>query len=315
MKIDAEIRALDDRDADGVVALYERAARADPRLGPITLESWRAFTTLPQNSDGRDFRIAEYQGSILGLAESSLKDQGIGKVRFFKIVVDPASRRRGIGSALLRELLAIDAEEDLPLQTLVSQDWSAGLAFVSAFGFRHVESEIHMRCGQLLAPAGPPLPSDVAVARAADAGRHASGIARIHNAAYAADVAFNRMAAEDVEQLFDGYQLWTASAAGSLLGYCQLECQDDYIWLESLAIAPDAQARGIGAALAYQALAASGVSALCPANLNVASVNTAAMRLYQKLGFVARSEIRRYAASRHPLIAAGKGSLPGGTAL
>jgi len=62
------IRPLREADAEAVVALYARAAAVEPRLGPITLAQWQRFTRLPQNQDGRDFRIAVQDGSLVGLA-------------------------------------------------------------------------------------------------------------------------------------------------------------------------------------------------------------------------------------------------------
>ena len=45
---------------------------------------------------------------LVGLAESSHRDQSDRSVRYCKLVVDPEFRRQGIGAALLTELLDID---------------------------------------------------------------------------------------------------------------------------------------------------------------------------------------------------------------
>jgi ribosomal protein S18 acetylase RimI-like enzyme len=107
---------------------------------------------MPQNHKGRDFRVVEQDGGIIGIAESSLRDQGRRKVRFFKIVVDPAARRQGIASSMLAELLAIDESTNcLSLQSLCSPEWPAGLAFLKAFGFTQRRIRTH---ASVLAPYG-----------------------------------------------------------------------------------------------------------------------------------------------------------------
>src|SRR5262245_50639336 len=104
------IRPLRETDAEAVVALYTRAAAVEPRLGPVTLPQWDQFLKLPQNRGGRDFRVAERGGRLVGLAESSLRDHGAHQSRFLKIVVAPEARRRHVGVALFDDVLAIDAE-------------------------------------------------------------------------------------------------------------------------------------------------------------------------------------------------------------
>src|SRR5712691_1915277 len=98
---DTRIRRLRDEDTDDIVALYDRASAVEPGLGPVSRQAWQRFVELPHNQNGRDFRVAEHDGLLVGLAECSLKDQEERKVRFFKIVVDPTTRRRGVASALL----------------------------------------------------------------------------------------------------------------------------------------------------------------------------------------------------------------------
>ena len=147
------IRPLREADAEAVVELYAKAAVVEPRLGPVALPQWDQFLKLPQNRGGRDFRVAERNGRLVGLAESSLRDQGAHQSRFLKIVVAPEMRRRRIGLALFDDIIAIETDPDLIVQTLVSSDWPAGMAFVSAFGFVHLESEIGMKCVEPLQPA------------------------------------------------------------------------------------------------------------------------------------------------------------------
>ena len=67
---DVTIVPLSADDTDGIVALYERAALTEPSLGPVPASSWRRFVSLPQNANGRDFRVASHNQRIVALAES-----------------------------------------------------------------------------------------------------------------------------------------------------------------------------------------------------------------------------------------------------
>jgi len=171
---DTHIRPLRDEDTDDIVALYDRAGAVEPGLGPVPRLQWQRFVELPQNQNGRDFRVAEHDGNLVGLAECHLKDQDGRMVRFFKIVVNPATRRRGIASALLAELLSIDEPSDnLSLQSLCSCDWRAGIAFLNALGFAHIESEISLLCSRLEA-ASAKSPIGTTIDRIAEPARYAA---------------------------------------------------------------------------------------------------------------------------------------------
>jgi GNAT superfamily N-acetyltransferase len=107
-KLDVFVRPLQDADAGDIVVLYDRATATEPTIGPVPRETWERFVRWPQNRNGRDFRVALWDGRLVGLAESSHRDQSDRSVRYCKLVVDPEFRRQGIGAALLTELLDID---------------------------------------------------------------------------------------------------------------------------------------------------------------------------------------------------------------
>jgi ribosomal protein S18 acetylase RimI-like enzyme len=98
--------------------------------------------------------------------------------------------------------------------------------------------------------------------------------------------------------------LWTVSESGRVLAFCHLEPEPELVWLDSIAVDPDCQARGLGKALAYRALEAEGPSPHRPAQLNVSSKNLAALAVYRGLGFAPNSEKRRFAATHADLAAA-----------
>jgi GNAT superfamily N-acetyltransferase len=113
------VRPLTKVDTPSIAALYDRAMAADVGIGPVSPADWDRFVAMPQNLAGRDFRVALAEERLIGLAESSPRDRAGGKVRFFKIVVDPASRRSGLGVALFRELLTLDDDPRTDFHTLV----------------------------------------------------------------------------------------------------------------------------------------------------------------------------------------------------
>jgi mycothiol synthase len=298
------IRRLEDDDAQSIVALYERAASVERGLGPVPLADWLRFTKLPQNNGCRDFRVAEHQDQVIGLAESTLKDQGDREARFFKLVVDPRFRRQGVATVLLAELLAIEGTTtDLSLQTLVSREWSSGVAFVAALGFEHLESEITMRCTHLAGLERVGRAKDATFERVGDVAGFASEIARIHNEAYESDASFRRVSAEEIRLALDDEELWIVQAGGRVVGFCHLQAEAGLVWLESLAVEPASQGLGLGAELVLRALGSSRVSHDRPALLNVSSKNASALALYRRLGFLARHEKLRFSASRSRLLA------------
>jgi mycothiol synthase len=295
------IRPLRADDTADIVALYDRAGSVDPGLGPISEEDWRRFVAAPQNLAGRDFRIAECKGKRLGIAESSLKDQDEGKVRFFKIVVDPSARRSGVASALLAELLAIDANDVLSLQTLCSSKWLGGVAFLETLGFEQIEAEIGMRCVSLTPPSAR-ASREAAISRADDPRQYAAAVARIHNAAFRDDIAFRPFSEEEMRDALEVGELWIATREGRVVGFCRLEPEPTYVWLESVAIDPAEQGQGLGRALVYHALEAHKASSERHAALNVSSANPVAIKIYHQLGFESRSELRRYSTPRDQLV-------------
>ncbi|KWV48862.1 hypothetical protein AS156_17880 [Bradyrhizobium macuxiense] len=297
------IRPLRETDAEAVVALYSKAAAVEPRLGPVTLPQWEQFLKLPQNRGGRDFRVAERNGRLVGLAESSLRDQGAHHSRFLKIVVTPEARRRGIGLALLDHVLAIDADADLLVQTLVSRDWPAGMAFVTIFGFAHIGSEIGMKCVEPLQPARTLAAARATIERAGDVTACAAEVARIHNAAYASDAAFRLYSPEEMAQLLSDSEVWVASEDGQMSGFCLTEPEQNSMWIESVAVDPARQGRGLGQLLVYRVLSAHEVSVEHPCWLNVSSRNAPALKIYRRLGFRPQYETCRFGATRGELIA------------
>ena len=301
---DIAVAALRDGDTDEIVALYDRATVTEQEIGPVPPDVWQRFVRLPQNLDGRDFRVVRDGQRLVAVAESSLRNQGEHAVRFCKFVVDPAYRRRGIATMLLAELLKIDEPGgNLSFQFLASSTWAAALEFLKAFGFSQIESEIRMECSQLRRLSGG-LPSAVSPERVTDPSSHAADVALIHNAAYRDDVAFRPFTAEEMARSLGGCELWIVREGSRVVAFCCLEIGEKSVWLDSIAVAPDYQGRRLGAPLAYRAFQEAKVDADRPALLNVSSRNPRAISLYERLGFSQCSERLRFSIPRNDLAAA-----------
>jgi mycothiol synthase len=112
--------------------LVRRAVLPDESAG--TVESLRA-----QESEERVLLLAEWDGRLAG---SGLADRSDMRMRFGVAPrVLPEFRRRGIGTALLRELEAHACRFDVAeVSALVDDDGSA--AFAKRYGFREVDRQV-----------------------------------------------------------------------------------------------------------------------------------------------------------------------------
>jgi ribosomal protein S18 acetylase RimI-like enzyme len=98
----------------------------------------------------------------------------------------------------------------------------------------------------------------------------------------------------DVE--FDASVFWLAERSGELVG-CALHWESG--WLKDLAVRASERGRGLGAALVQQGLAEFARRGLPRVGLKVDAANpTGAVRLYERLGFVAERKEERWASSR-----------------
>jgi len=102
-------------------------------------------------------------------------------------------------------------------------------------------------------------------------------------------------------RVLENSDVWIAADSGHVVGFCLLEPDPGMVWLESLAIDPAHQGRGLGQVLAHRALEAADIRPERPAALEVSSVNQAAIKVYQRLGFELRRERRRYKRASRPV--------------
>lgn len=301
-----DIRPLRDDDAEAIEALYDACMAVEPSIGPVTAAQWRAFLRLPQFHGGRDFLVAERAGAVVALAESSLRQNDDALSRTVKILVRPDMRRMGLGSRILGRVLA-QAPDDvaLDIHVTIRPDWSAAQSFLAHFGFVEIEREIGMRADTIAMPAG--VVPGLLIERAVDGKTLRAALAELHGAAYAGSVGVAPLVADDIGAWFDTFAVWVARLDGVLAGFALVEQDGDLCWLESLAVAPARQGRGIGARLAAAALEAERSATTRRFGLSVSSHNAGARALYGRLGFRTTSERIRLTASRAMLIEHGIG--------
>ncbi len=295
------IRPLQFNDIGPIVDLYAACMAVERNIGPMSAEGYASWLRLARSGYGRDFIVAMDGSDLIGVAESSLRPGGLQLCRFVKIVVHPARRRRGLGTTLLRAVVDQGpVGPSLLIESLPRPAWEAGLGFVSRFGFNVTEVEIIMRCPVVRPVQGGP--AGLAISRAEN-GVDAKRIADIHNAAYRDEAGFVPSTEAETAEPSEGTRIWTARLNGQVVAFAIVEQEEGLTWLESLAVDPPFQARRIGAALATQALLGEGVGEGRPAGLNVSASNTAARKLYGRLGFEQRFEMPRYGILRDDLLA------------
>lgn len=230
-----------------------------------------------------------------------------------ELVVHPQSRRRGVGTAMVRAALAKTAGR--------SRFWAHGTleparATASALGLAPARELLQMR-RSLQDVAEPAVPDGVRVRTYAGAGDDA-GLLRVNNAAFAwhpeqSDWTEADLAERRSEPWFDPAGLFLAfdDTTGDLLGFHWTKVHPDEPGLGEvyiIAVDPSAQGRGLGQLLTAVGMAslarrlADSADSSAPAAeptvmLYVESDNVAAVRAYERLGFTVHSVDTAYAAS------------------
>ena len=304
---EVSIRAASDADAEAIAAFFAAAHALDPAVGAVSADEWRRFAALPESRGGRDFRLAEAAGAIAGIATPALRDHAAPWVRHFRIVVAPDRRRRGIGSALLRHVAEMDAPADALLQCLCPERWEALAAFLEARGFAAIENELDMVCED----AGrhePRRRHDISVRVSGDAAAAAEALAALHNRAYAGSPAVAPLTAAEMAAALAPALVIVAERRGVPLGFCQIAPAGNAAWIESIAVEPREQGRGIGTLLLQHALAEAARRAGPRVCLAVSDRNAAAYALYRRFGFAVTAKSARYRAGRAMVLAALEGA-------
>jgi mycothiol synthase len=281
-------------DVDDVLALLGAATAAD---GVRPLSEDAELRLQHRTPGGHDVVVRSPEGTLAGYARL---DDGVAE-----LVVHPRFRRRGLGAALLDQVL--DLAGAGPLSIWAHGDLPGSAELLAARGFTRARVLLQMRrdLAGVDADPRPPLPDDVRV-EPFRPGRDEDAWLRVNARAFAWHPEQGRMSRADLElreaePWFDpqGFLMaWRGhpDAGGVLLGshWTKVHPPGDageqavgevYV----LGVDPDAQGMALGRALTDLGLAHLRRLGLGEVLLYVEEDNSAAVRLYEGRGF------RRYA--------------------
>ncbi|HKA67898.1 MAG TPA: mycothiol synthase [Actinomycetes bacterium] len=252
--------------------------------------------------------LAKLDGRIVGYGHLDITDEVEGASA--EVVVDPGNRRRGAGRALVRAML--DASPDRQLRLWAHGDHPAAAALAASLGFERVRSLWQMR--RSLAEPWPDaaLPNGVVV-RIFVPGQDEQNWVALNRRAFADHPEQGKWTIEDLrlrmcEQWFDPAGFFLAERAGRLVGFHWTKIHGGRHGAEHhghepigeiyvIGVDPSEQGSGLGTALSVIGLAHLRDKGLSEAMLYVEESNTAAIRVYEKLGF---SHVDTDVMFRHP---------------
>lgn len=285
--------APDDHDAlRALLAGGDLALQFDKFQGPGGLEHKLADPVLHRDA----LLLAIADGAPAGFAVAWRMPQGAGLWAMMRVGVAPGLRRRGVGTALVREALArLDAgaaREGLPIEVSGSA-WmpnDAAEALAARMGFAHERWFWLMERPRGDAAPAPAWPAGV-VTRTFDGGA-AMGVEwmRIYNESFAGHFRFSAADDEDARFLaadptFRPDGLLLAYRDGACIGFCRCVLHAGRGEIGTLGVAPAARGEGLGRALLRWG--AAWIESACdlPVTLIVDGDNEHALELYRDEGF------------------------------
>ncbi|NUR74134.1 MAG: mycothiol synthase [Hamadaea sp.] len=250
--------------------------------------------------------VHDDEGRLVGYAHVDPTDKVAGPSA--ELVVHPLRRRRGLGRALVTAALAVAAENDPSgrLRLWAHGDHPSAGALAVSLGFTRARVLWQMRRSLFSPVPAAPLPAGVAV-RAFVPGRDDDAWVRVNARAFAGHPEQGRWTIEDLrvrmtERWFDPDGFFVAyreaEPDGELLGFHWTKIHGGHdagvgdhqhepigeVYV--LGVDPVAHGSGLGAALTAVGLAHLRRRGLDQVMLYVDEANTAAVRLYERLGFV-----------------------------
>jgi mycothiol synthase len=268
-----------------------RAATAQDGSAPV---GEHGLTRL--HGEGPHLLERDRGGALTGYAQLERTRHGQWSA---ELAVHPGARRRGVGTTLVRRLLATSGP-GAQLQVWAHGELPGAVALASAFGFRQVRTLWQLRRGLAEPALGPVrLPRGVRL-RGFEVGRDEAEFLRVNNAAFdrhpeQRDWSLDQVRERETEPWFDPQGFLLAiddNADGKLLGYhwTKVHTEPEYVGeVYVLGVDPAAQGRRLGAALTLAGLHYLRERGLDDVLLYVESDNHAAVRVYQKLGFTHRN--------------------------
>jgi mycothiol synthase len=201
----------------------------------------------------------------------------------FELVVDPEHRRRGIGTALTRRVLA---EIGRPVLAWAHGDSPGSRVLAERFGFERARTLLQLRAPVPQEPAAPPVPGF----RGFRPGADDAAWLQLNALAFSSHPEQGALTQADLdarmaEPWFDPESLVLLERDGMLAGSCWLKVEDGIGEFYAVAVHPSAQGAGLGGALVDRGLARLAELGVGTASLYVEGDNERAVRLYRSRGF------------------------------
>lgn len=242
-------------------------------------------------------------GHITGYAHADLRPTDAVVAH---LVVAPASRLHGVGTALLAELDRVRPE--LPLRVWAHGDTPGAQAMAARHGFRRVRELRQLRLVVRDAPLSTPSYPEQTTVRPFVPGVDDEAWVAVNAAAFRHHPEQGRLSVDDLRQRlaqpwFDAAGFFVAERAGGMVGYHWTKTHPSerpgrpepvgevYV----LGVHPDAQGLGLGRALTLTGLLHLRQGGLDEVMLYVESDNLPAIAVYERLGFTTASVDVMYA--------------------
>jgi mycothiol synthase len=203
----------------------------------------------------------------------------------FELVVDPAHRRRGIGTALTQRVLA---EVGRPVLAWAHGDSPGSRVLAERFGFERARTLLQLRAP--VDAAAPPAALPGAGFRPFRPGRDDAAWLELNALAFASHPEQGALGQADLdarmaEPWFDPGSLLLLERDGALVGSCWLKVEAGVGEFYAVAVHPAAQGMGLGGVLVDLGLARLAELGVGTAALYVEGDNERAVRLYRSRGF------------------------------
>ena len=239
--------------------------------------------------------LARVDGTLAGYAHLDLTDVVAGASA--ELVVAPAYRRRGIGQAIVGQLLGLTTDGRLRLWAHGSHPAASALA--ERLGFRRGRALWQMRRSLYAAVPAPTLPDGVTV-RTFVPGQDEDAWVALNNAAFAEHPEQGGWTVEDLrvrekEPWFDPEGFFLAERDGELVAFHWTKVHGGHAPEDHhhepmgevyvVGVAPACQGLGLGPAMTLVGLRHLRARGLDQVMLYVDEANTNAIRVYERLGF------------------------------
>lgn len=291
-----------------------QVGRQDGPLHPTTAREVRTLAAAAREADGVEalgeqtlLNLTDPTASVVhvlaGTPGGTLAGYGqveSGSTLTAELVVAPRSRRRGVGRAVLDEVLAIATENDLDPAVWAHGNLPGARALAAATGLEVRRELWQMAMDLTTAGARPTGRPDGVVVRPFVVGRDEDAWLRVNARAFADHPEQGRMTRHDLEARqtepwFRAEDLLLAEEAGDLVAsvWLKVEPGSDTGELYVLAVDPDAQGRGLGRFLTSTTIEHLAARGLQRAILYVSPTDAAAVRTYRSAGFTtSRTDVR-----------------------